>query len=182
LPAAPLRRPAQRRDRPPHAHPRAHRAALHRRGHRLLPQPAGPARAEGGSRMKRTGNRDAGHEALLREAVSWFVRVHDEQASAADFNAWQEWMMRDARHQQAFQSVEDFWQASGSVKQPAWPLIEELGADTYDGAIPVAQWQAAAEQTSGRQTGTYFRPRFLAAAATLLAAVGAAWFFMTPRA
>src|SRR5690606_22712137 len=79
-------------------------------------------------------------------------------------------------------SVEDFWQASGSVKQPAWPLIEELGADTYDGAIPVAQWQAAAEQTSGRQTGTYFRPRFLAAAATLLAAVGAAWFFMTPRA
>ncbi len=49
---------------------------------------------------------------VLSEASDWFARLHDDAATDADKQAWQDWLNSDQRHQQAWAQVE---QITGSI-------------------------------------------------------------------
>lgn len=50
--------------------------------------------------------RSAKRERLLRQAATWFERIHEEHPSPRDVRSWERWMTRSAAHRQAFRAVE----------------------------------------------------------------------------
>jgi len=75
------------------------------------------------------------------EAREWFVRLLDDDVPADELALWQAWLARSPAHRDAFDRVTDAW-ALGGEGSPQRPSIAELATDAYDGAAPVAQWQA----------------------------------------
>ncbi|KWT69059.1 Iron siderophore sensor protein [Hyphomicrobium sulfonivorans] len=52
---------------------------------------------------------EAGLDPLQREAILWFNRLRADRVTAADRNAFNAWLDRDAAHGKAFQQIEDLW-------------------------------------------------------------------------
>lgn len=93
------------------------------------------------------------------EAVAWFVRLRDEEASESDRTAFVAWLEASPAHGQAWRELEAVW---GVLDQVAVPKPTATTA-------PNILTHSAARRT----TRTSWRP--LAAAAMLLLAVTAAW-------
>lgn len=53
--------------------------------------------------------------AVLAEAVDWYVRLHDSNASAATRSHWQNWLAADPRHAQAWARIEQLQQRLGAA-------------------------------------------------------------------
>jgi transmembrane sensor len=51
-------------------------------------------------------------EALLDEAAEWLVHLNESQATQAEFEEWQRWLIADPRHSRAFHALENTWQIS----------------------------------------------------------------------
>jgi ferric-dicitrate binding protein FerR (iron transport regulator) len=49
----------------------------------------------------------AKRERLLRQAASWFERIHDADVSQRQVRSWERWMTRSAANRQAFRAVAD---------------------------------------------------------------------------
>jgi transmembrane sensor len=95
------------------------------------------------------------------EAVAWFVRLRDEEASQADREAFGLWLKADPAHERAWRELEAIWGDLDKVAVPA----------------PIAARDAVADVTR-RRPQPLWRP--LAAAAVLLLAVTAGLRLLPP--
>lgn len=86
-------------------------------------------------------NRPEGSGALLREAATWFERIHAEEVATEDLGEWQRWLASSSANQQAFSAIEDFWRRAGELEKLPWATQFELDVDTYDSTTPVAAWR-----------------------------------------
>ena len=90
------------------------------------------------------------------EAVAWFVRLRDEEATAADRESFAAWLARDPAHAAAWHEIEHIWRGLGELPAPV--------------ARPAASAPAAlAPALSPRPARRLWKP--LAAAAAILLAV-----------
>lgn len=105
------------------------------------------------------------------EAREWFVRLLDDDVSADELALWQAWLARSPVHRAAFDRVSDAWSLGGEG-MPERPSIADLAADAYDGAAPVAQWQAKPRRS--------FRPALIAASLAVAVLGSSAAYFAMP--
>lgn len=91
---------------------------------------------------------DPDRDALIEEASAWFARLRSEPVSRADHRAFAAWLDMDPEHRRAYAEVEALWRELGELPDPRQALP------------PVPRPSR--------------RPRLVAAAALLLAAVVAA--------
>lgn len=59
-------------------------------------------------------NKD-GRAVAVEEASQWLVRLHDDNVSDADLEAWGDWMAKSPLNARAFDDVSALWEASASV-------------------------------------------------------------------
>lgn len=126
----------------------------------------------------------------LAEAGEWFLRVHDESATAADIAAWQQWRGSSAEQRRAFAKIEDLWHTLGAVPPHAWRQPDgseprsapPLGPDALDPRPAAPRWSHtdaarpsadAPVAPAAPHVARRYWPRALAAALALAAAAGA---------
>lgn len=103
---------------------------------------------------------------IREEAARWFTRLQSSEALVEEtLSEWQRWMALDARHAQAFQSLEEVWQGFAVLPRPALLPRTMLEHDDYDGSLPVAEWNARHKRMRMRR-----RSMGLALAASVVAA------------
>lgn len=59
---------------------------------------------------------ERGMDAIEEEAVTWFVRLHDEDATDADRAAHAEWLAADPRHGVAWGEVAQLWSGMDALQ------------------------------------------------------------------
>jgi transmembrane sensor len=89
------------------------------------------------------------------EAVAWFVRLQDEEATAADRESFAAWLARDPAHRAAWNEIDRIWRGLGDIP---------IGEPAREGAAAIAPAPPPA-----RRARRLWRP--LAAAAMILLAV-----------
>ena len=68
------------------------------------------------------------------EAVSWFIRLRENDLSAEDFISWNEWYS-DKENRDYFASIEKLWTESGALDDSLMPEEIELSEDITDGRL-----------------------------------------------
>lgn len=63
-------------------------------------------------------------KAILAEAVNWYVRLHDSNATDATRAGWQAWLAADIRHAQAWARLEQLQQRLGQAPAGAAMTLE----------------------------------------------------------
>lgn len=51
----------------------------------------------------------------LAAAAHWFARVHGDHPTMEDIAGWQRWLAENAANRQAFERIEDLWEAMGEL-------------------------------------------------------------------
>ena len=114
-------------------------------------------------------------EALLDAAAEWLVRLHESQATQADFEEWQRWLAADPSHARAFHAL--------SRKQ-SWQLSAQAAIAQHSRAQPEFTRYRPDEPVSTwvRRHNRIRRRRTLSAAAAILALAGTvgAWWSHQP--
>lgn len=77
-------------------------------------------------------------------AVAWFVRLRDEQATAADRRAFEAWLHADPRHERAWRELEGIWGALDAVAPGHAPARERPVASRFPFRLPALRHLAAA--------------------------------------
>lgn len=57
----------------------------------------------------------------VKEAAEWFIRLHDENLSEADYMEWQEWLAASAANSKAFAKAESCWNKMDDLTDIPWP-------------------------------------------------------------
>ena len=117
---------------------------------------------------------DIEREPIHLAAAEWLVRLQGSDVSLEDTLAWQAWLNQDPRHARAFARIEEVSQVLRSVPVPP-PVSERLLAqDSYDGSVPLKDWQPPRRR--------WPQPWFLALAAVFggIACAVALWKTATP--
>ena len=113
------------------------------------------------------------------DAARWFLRLQENAASSQTFLEWQQWLNAAPAHRQAYEAIEDTVLRLGSLSAgPALPCAEELARDTYDGSLPIADWQQAKNESGARKQASSPRWRFAVAAAVTIVAFGGGWLWL----
>lgn len=63
-------------------------------------------------------------KAILAEAVNWYVRLHDSDATDTTHSQWQAWLAADSRHAQAWARLEQLQQRLGQAPVGAAMTLE----------------------------------------------------------
>lgn len=116
-------------------------------------------------------------EAIGDEAVTWFVMLRDDAATAEDRQRFEAWLAADPRHRQAWREVERLWAGidalplaldrrngrpgtdPGRVRRDAWGGIAAVAASLVLLAVLAAAWMLlppgfAAALLADHRTGT----------------------------
>ncbi|MBS7561564.1 FecR domain-containing protein [Pseudomonas sp. RC4D1] len=73
-------------------------------------------------------------KAHLQAAVDWYLILNDQQVSAAQQQAWQQWLGADAQHARAWARVQRLQQQLRGVPQDiALPVLSEMGIQRRQG-------------------------------------------------
>ena len=62
--------------------------------------------------------RSTGKERLLRQAASWFERLHEEPASPRRVRSWERWMTRSAANRRAYRAVAAVCRIAEQLREP----------------------------------------------------------------
>lgn len=116
---------------------------------------------------------DAEHDPLQLQAADWVGRLSNSSLSVEETLAWQEWMRADARHAEAFHRFEQISRSLRMMEPPQAPGKWQLERDSYDGSVPLSDWQARKRSSGWRLTS-----RAALAAALALMVVAAAWVML----
>ena len=57
----------------------------------------------------------------MKEAAEWFIRLHDDNLSEAEYLEWQEWLAKSPANKKAFSRAEDCWKTLDDVTDLPWP-------------------------------------------------------------
>jgi ferric-dicitrate binding protein FerR (iron transport regulator) len=60
--------------------------------------------------------RIATRERLLRQAATWFERIHENPVSPRHVQSWERWMTRSAANRQAYRAVADVCRIVGRLR------------------------------------------------------------------
>jgi transmembrane sensor len=74
-------------------------------------------------------------------ATEWLLRLQESDLSLEDTLAWQGWLNADPRHAHAFARMEEVSQVLRSVPVPSAVSERLLAHDSYDGSVPLGDWQ-----------------------------------------
>jgi transmembrane sensor len=75
--------------------------------------------------------------AIIREAATWLMKLHSDDATEADQQAWQHWRSRSPEHQRA-------WQCAQRLTDSFSDIPPELGMPVLDRPVAYAQQRRAA--------------------------------------
>lgn len=115
---------------------------------------------------------------LRMEAAEWVVRIHDRDATEADYVRWQAWLAADPSNHSLYEECEQAWFACTGVSRIPRPTSEELHADEYTGTENISTWL----QRSKDRRGNAGRWTAYAAALTALTIGGiTAWALLHSR-
>lgn len=92
------------------------------------------------SRVRLTAEQDP----LLMTAADWFTRLQEAGVSLEVVADWHAWMSADARHAEAYRSIEDLWHDFALVPVPEAVSAAAQAADRYVPSMAVGQWNARA--------------------------------------
>jgi transmembrane sensor len=91
--------------------------------------------------MKPVPKRTPPYTATQRqEATEWFVAVRANEPDADTLHAWMRWMEAETGNRAAFEAVSSTWHHTRELAAMAAPTAEELADDSYDGEVPIADW------------------------------------------
>ncbi len=80
-------------------------------------------------------------EPVAQKAAEWLLELRSESISGERIAEWQQWLTEDARHREAFESVESAWSLMDQATTARWPTEAEVAEDAYAGEISVAAWR-----------------------------------------
>jgi len=111
---------------------------------------------------------------VREQAAYWYMELQNPNLSQQKLRRWQQWIAVP-ENKRAFDECEKFWVFLGAADVPEWPSDAAVNADTYDGSMPLDDYEKRRRKgASGRQ-----RPwriwAGLAIAASALIAVGIAF-------
>ncbi|MFT3966316.1 MAG: FecR family protein [Sphingobium sp.] len=107
---------------------------------------------------------EKGLDAIEEEAVAWFVRLHDEDATDADRTAHAEWLAVDPYHRAAWAEVAQLWEGMDALQGADAPNVVAMPR-CVEAPKPARSWA---------------RHRFAAAAAVVLTVGAASWMATHP--
>jgi transmembrane sensor len=73
-------------------------------------------------------------------AVQWWLKLQNSESDPQLFIEWQRWLQADSAHRTAFALLEHRLRMKMGERS-LLPTIEEMRADSYDGACPVSEWR-----------------------------------------
>lgn len=73
----------------------------------------------------------------LDEAAALFMRVHDNDTSSEDWQAYQAWKAKSGYHKKTIENMESFWNGMDKMNGLSWPSPDECEQDGYDGKQPL---------------------------------------------
>jgi transmembrane sensor len=123
---------------------------------------------------------DAERDPIHETAADWFTRLQDPHLSLDDTLNWQSWIAADERHARAFHRIEETWQRFRGLPRPQLMTREELGADLYDGSVPIRDHADTFNRVPAQRTRFARRSvaRLALAASFIAAVIGASaiWY------
>ncbi|HEX7115033.1 MAG TPA: FecR domain-containing protein [Steroidobacter sp.] len=117
--------------------------------------------------------------APVRPAARWFLRLQGPDSPALTPEELEQWeqFARDPAQLKELIEIKELWQAARAVGGPAMPTAAELAADDFDESMSVREWQARCRSLErARSTRFVSAARWLALAASVVAAVGVAFY------
>jgi transmembrane sensor len=85
--------------------------------------------------------KDTPRSSRVREqATYWYVELQNSNLSQQKLRRWQKWSAVP-EHKRAFDECEESWVLIGGARVPPWPSEAAVNADTYDGSMPVDEYQ-----------------------------------------
>jgi len=99
-------------------------------------------------------------EGRFGEAAKWLTRLRDStEMSRAELQSWQAFIASPKNHE-AFGSLQRIANVLTGISRPALPSWEEVGQDTYDGAVSVQLWREQ-QALKAKQIIKLWRPGWL---------------------
>lgn len=78
----------------------------------------------------------------LSRASEWFVRLREPTITTDEIAAWLAWCKEHPGNERAYRQVQEMWSLAGDAGVADWPDVAKVRADTYDGDVAVAEWNA----------------------------------------
>lgn len=92
----------------------------------------------------------------LQAAVQWYIRLNDDEASAADQQAWQRWLSASPEHASAWSRVEKLQQQlHGVPRDLALPVLTQMGVQRRQGLKLLLLLAAGAATVGGYRASPY---------------------------
>jgi transmembrane sensor len=97
-----------------------------------------------------------GSPQIAEDAARWFRLLQEPAVSWQTLSEWQDWLKASAGHRRVYEEIENAVRRMDRLPlKPLLPSAEEMSRDTYDGSVPISEWQRVTQAKGSTLIGSF---------------------------